>query len=143
VTVCTPPLLPLLLPPLELLLLELLELELLLLELLLLLLLELLLSLGVLLPPPHATTMKLAQTARVSARTEATFRCRERIEYICSSLPVRPFSGKRVARNQRVKAARLSTRRLIQGFPDNRIASCAASILKPTRRSSDGYRNSG
>jgi hypothetical protein len=125
VTVCAPLLLPLLLPPLlELLLLELLELE-------LLLLLELLLSLGVLLPPPQATTMKLAHTARVSARTEAKFRCRERIEYICSSLPVRPFSRTRVARNQCVKAARLSTRRLIQRFPNNRFASYAATILKP------------
>jgi hypothetical protein len=35
-----------------------------------------------LLPPPQATTMKLAQKAKVSARTEARLRCRGRIETI-------------------------------------------------------------
>jgi hypothetical protein len=74
-------------PLLELLLeLELLELELLELELLELELLELLLLAGVLLlPPPQATTMKLAQNAKVSARTEVRLRCRGRNEYMCCS----------------------------------------------------------
>lgn len=74
-------------PLLELLLLELLlELELLELELLELELLELLLLAGVLLlPPPQATTMKLAQNAKVSARTEVRLRRRGRNEYMCCS----------------------------------------------------------
>jgi hypothetical protein len=81
----------LLTPPLELLELELELLELLelLLELLLLVLLPLLLELlltGVLsLPPPQAARMKLAQTANVSAGTEARLRCRGRVECMCFS----------------------------------------------------------
>jgi hypothetical protein len=75
-------------PPLLELLLELLLLELLLelLELLLELeLLELLLAGVLLLPPPQATTMKLAQKANVSARTEVRLRWRGRNECMCSS----------------------------------------------------------
>jgi hypothetical protein len=98
----------LLTPPLELLELELLELELLL-ELLLLeplLLLELLLTVVLSLPPPQATRMTLAQTANVSARTEAKLRCRGRVECIC-------YSSSRAARRECcqelvVKALRVS-----------------------------------
>jgi hypothetical protein len=111
----------LLTPPLELLLLELLELELLELELLELLelllelpllellplLLELLLT-GVLsLPPPQATTMKLAQTANVSARTEAKLRCRGRVECMCFSSS-RAAPGPECCQELVVKTRRLS-----------------------------------
>ena len=113
-----PPLL--LLPPLELLLellllleleelelelllleeLEELELELLLLEELLLVLEPLLELLAVVLslPPPHATTMKLAQTPNASARTAARLRCRVKNECMCYSSSGRP-SDRRVAEN--------------------------------------------